>query len=220
MDLDALTPVSGVKNCHCEGLFSLMFEDGLRLYATTEWTPLAANSYGDVVGFHNHHVDIQLKVILGEIENISPQMEHREQRSAGYSIWEWNSPLRERVGHFSQLPVEVVDKVKSGAWKEEDVKVWLTPDVYVSDCAFRTKLHPDSSTLELDRYEVHTVNQLTRNTAWFVKEYGPSTGLPTYTWSTHDLSDWHSRGDDFYVPMSQREVSLLWKKIKGAVKNA
>lgn len=206
MNINDATPISGVKNCHVEGLYSLMFEDGLRMYATTEWTSLAANAYGDALGFHNHHTDIRLKVITGEIENISPVMDRTEKLSAGHARWTWNSPLRGLAGHFVQT-----DNESTVAPGEEG---WNPPMEYVTDYAFRTRLHPGSTTLSLYANEVHTVNQLTRVTAWFVKELGSSSKRPTYTWSNQNLSKWHEQAA-WYVPMNSTEIRALWKKIKG-----
>lgn len=197
MNVEGLEPISGVKNCHAEGLFSLVFNDDLRMFATTEWTSLAANAYGDAVGYHDHHRDLEIKVVVGEIENISPQLTvSLRDRYRGYSQWQWDSKLRGGKGQFSLA---------------ED------PDEFIAEVAYRMILTPDSAPLTLPFDEVHTINQLSRVSAWFVKESGPSMISRTSTWSRADLSDWHLRSQ-WYVQMSESEVKQLWTRIKGLVK--
>lgn len=192
-DLLPVSPISGVKNCHAEGVYSFMISEDQRVFATTEWTPLAANDFGDAVGFHDHHRDIGLRVVLGEILNITARP---GKHPYPYKPWTWDSTLRNGSGRFTPIERDL-----TGPSNQSTV----------------TLLNRSTGYLDLNRYELHTVKQLSKMTAWIVSEYGESTGQPTTTWSRMNLSNWHTLSE-WYQPMTKAEINQVWGAIRSAIK--
>ena len=185
---DLPKPVSGVANCHVVGLFSFIVDDNTRVFLTNDWTTLSVNFLAEALGFHNHHRSISIKVLNGELLNIAPTMTYGTPHPCGFKPWEWDSILRGGKGAFSLTVDEglyVSDEFKT---THMDVK---TPPHYMS-----------ASTL-------HSVQQLTKRTAWAVREHGESTGKPTQNWSAKDLTKWHKQ-HNMYLPLSQASIHSLW----------
>lgn len=165
------------------------------MFVVDNWTTLAANDFADAIGYHNHHRDVTLKVVVGELENIQPQLSPEYALEfLPYTTWEWDSKLRGGKGQF--------------------IKSEPTLDGYISNKQIKIRLTKDSPSLFLNSSSIHTVKQLSRFTAWYVSESGHSTDDLTRTWSRRNLSNWHNEGD-WYIPMSTPELKKLWKNVKG-----
>ena len=166
------------------------------MFATTEWTTLAANDYGDAVGFHDHHRDLTLKVVVGEIENLLPDIDtfnHVEYMP--FSPWIWDSSLRGGKGTFK--------KFERGPHTG-----------FISNTMTRVRMNKFSEPQFMYSFATHSVTQKTRHTAWFVEESGESSGKPTKTWTRRDLTGWHNEAD-WYQPMTDTEIAKLWRHVKG-----
>lgn len=190
-------PTSGVANCHAEGVYSFMFEGGLRMFACLNWTPLAANDYGDAVGFHDHHVDLTIKVAFGELENITPRFTHLNTGTAPYRHWQWHSALRGGRGRFVRgdgcatfLKVREVQTLTQG-----------------------------SSSLRLRSTDYHTVKQCSKKVGWFVLESGIDRPGPSGNYSRNDLTNWHDTGE-YYQPLEGDHLLEMWNEVRGLAINA
>lgn len=190
-------PISGVRNCHAEDVYSFVFPDHLRMFACLNWTGLGANDYGDVVGFHDHHTTLTLKVAFGELENIDVSLFEKDNGTRPYSMWEWDSALRGGLGKFV--------RVGFGGF--------IGPRTI-------TSLTQRSPELRLHWSDLHTVKQVTKKVAWFVQEaLHSSQAGRTQNWSRNDLSQWHEKGD-FYVPLEGGELIDVWNEVRGLAINA
>jgi hypothetical protein len=191
------TPVSGVANCHAEGVYSFVFSNTLRMFACLNWTGLAANEYGDVVGFHDHHRSLTLEVAFGEVENIGIHMVDSDNGTKPYRMWEWDSTLRGGAGRFTDCGI-----------------------VLCSGSRTCTTLTQRSPAFNLHWSALHTVKQVTKKVAWFVREDPDSSqvGL-TQNWSRNDLSHWHEQAD-FYKPLQGGELIDVWNDVRGLSINA
>lgn len=188
------TPVSGVANCHVPGLYSLVFDEDTRVFILDDWTSLAANLFGEAVGLHNHHRNISIKVIQGELLNISAQPNRGIPHPSGLKMWVWDSTLRGGKGKFTGPD--------SGQFLSSEWKVQA--------------LSKDTPPLFIPQKELHTVQQVSKRAVWVVRESGKSSNRPTVNWSIKDLSKWSSK--DLYVPMSKTAVKKLWEAIKTEAK--
>lgn len=185
---DLPKPVSAVANCHILGLFSFIINDDTRMFLTNDWTTLSANALGEVLGFHNHHRSISIKVLKGELLNMAPIMTYGTPHPCGFKPWKWDSLLRGGQGAF-------VPRLDEG--------------LYVSDEFRTTHLDVKTPPLYMGASVFHSVQQLTKRTAWVVREHGESTGVATENWSAKDLSDWHKQ-PNMYVPVTPASVQKLW----------
>ena len=189
-----MKPLNGVANCHIEGVFSFVLNEDQRVFATREWTTLGANDFGDVVGFHDHHRDLRIDVLLGEIVNLSASVAHEhsgESHPYPYAKWTWDSTLRGGSGHF-------IRSHRSLPLRNRFIHTVLTPD---------------TDTFRLDAADLHTIKQLTKVTAWMVTETSASTQQPTVNWSRQDLTNWHSAHPDLYRPLTEKELERVWRTL-------
>lgn len=187
-----MKPISGVYNCHVRGLNSFMMTDNLRVFVSTNWTPLSVNYYGDAVGFHNHHRDIELQILYGEIFNVQAFPVIGQRHPFGFNAWEWDSSLRGGKGKFTKLQTQL----------------------NISPKMLTTCLAPDSPAFPIRNNELHTVVQYSKVAAWAVTESGPSMSSRTLNWSRGKLDEWSA--DDLYVPM--KDPVAAWNQIKPYVK--
>jgi len=187
-------PISGVANCHVPGLYSLVFSDDIRVFILDDWTSLAGNLFGEAVGFHNHHRNISIKVVQGELLNIATSADRGIPHPLKFTPWVWDSKLRGGKGKFIASP------------KGE----------FISAESKATAMAQASPPLFMKASELHTVQQVSKRAVWVVRESGRSTGKPTVNWSVKDLSKWSQK--DLYVPMSKTSVKKLWDLISPEVK--
>lgn len=179
-------PISGVANCHVSGLYSLVFTEDIRVFIVDDWTPLAANLFGEAVGLHNHHRNIAIKVIQGEILNISAKANRGIPHPSGLKMWRWDSKLRGGKGKFTGPDPE---QFLSSEWTVQALSK-TTPPLFIPS------------------KELHTVQQVSKRAVWVVRESGKSSGKPTVNWSMKDLTKWSQK--DLYLPMSKTAVRKLW----------
>lgn len=173
----------GLKNCHVEGLYSMMMDEDHRMFVCLEWTELSVNDFGDAVGFHNHHREINIKVIHGELVNIDAFMTHRDTDVLPHKMWKWDSKPRGGEGDFVQ--------VKSN-------------ETNLSYRLLHTMLNPGTGGIRLRTCDLHSVKQLTKSCAWIVSEVGPSIETQTVNWSRNNLSKWSAHNK--YVPMNDNDL--------------
>lgn len=203
-------PVSGVANCHAEGVYSFVLDDDRRIFACLNWTTIAANEYGDAVGFHDHHRDVNIKVLSGEIKNTelsvrnplphdfisSDLLPSSEEHPYRFNPWCWDSSLRGGKGKFSP---------------DDETRL------IAKNSVLSMVLTPSSSNLYIPKNIFHTISQLTKVAIWMVTEEGPSTGQNTTTWSREDLFNWHRRNIQWYSPIQGKEMLSVWNIVRSAV---
>jgi len=189
-------PRSGVKNCHAVGVYSFVFDDDLRMFACLNWTALAANDYGDTVGFHNHHRDLTLKPVFGEIENIEITWEDNENGTRPYRLWSWDSTLRGGRGRFTST---------------EQLH-------YLKQRTVRT-LTQSSRAVSLPWARLHTIKQTSKQVGWFVREGEVGTERETFNFSRNNLRSWH-RQANFYEELEGDELWAVWSEVRGYAINA
>lgn len=188
-------PRSGIRNCHAVGVYSFVFDDNLRMFACLNWTGLAANDYGDTVGFHNHHRDLTIKVAFGEIENIELDWESDDNGTIPYRLWSWDSELRGGLGRFT--PTARIEHLKQRM--------------------VRT-LTPTTRALALPWTRLHTIKQTSKQVGWFVREGRVGTESRTYNFSRNDLHSWHKQGK-FYEELEGDELWAVWSEVRGYAMN-
>lgn len=182
-------PVSGVANCHVLGLYSFIINDDLRVFATTDWTTLSSNIRGEALGFHDHHRDISIKVLTGQILNVQPEM-NRGNPCPEFKKWRWDSKLRGGAGDFAKASPSVE---------------------FVSNRTLIEELSARTPPAFLRHEDFHSVVQLSKRAVWVVREHGASTLAETTTWSREDLSKWSSR--DMYQPLPPESIRKVWSSV-------
>jgi hypothetical protein len=187
-------PTSGVANCHVPGLYSLVFDEDTRVFILEDWTSLAANLFGEAVGLHNHHRSISIKVIQGELLNISAKPNRGIPHPSALKLWRWDSRLRGGKGKFTGPDSE---QFLSSEWTIQALSQ-ATPPLFIPS------------------KELHTVQQVSKRAVWVVRELGKSSGKPTANWSMRDLSKWSQK--DLYVPMSKTAIKKLWDSTQSEMK--
>lgn len=193
-----MDPISAVKNCHIPGLVSFILDENRRIFAANNWTTLAANDFGDAVGVHNHHRNISIKVLSGELMNIEAGKVWKPAPIHPYNYRKWIFDSKLRGG--------------AGSFRLDDTGYGISPEMEF------TLLTPGSRTLYLDTWQLHTVKQLTKLCVWEVTESGPSTVSQTENWSRMNLTNW-GEDCDYYIPMSHGEMMKAWSVIKSTVPN-
>jgi hypothetical protein len=179
-----------LRNCHAEGLDSIMFddtpEDRVRCFVAHESHNLYRNSAGNKlsVAFHSHHCDVKLVPIFGEVWNVSTIGANG---GLVYQAYEYHSEITNGSGSFKRA--------------HEDL-----------DWRVRLVGHELTRPFQMAAKDVHTVFvPADKSAAWFVYEGAEDPDYNGLAWSNDDLGKFDF--SPLYKPMSVEYLTALLGKI-------
>lgn len=166
-------------NCHTVGVDSIMFDDTpgkrVRVFIANKNHDLWRNvptKHLMSVGIHDHHCDIALELISGNVYNIMAEM--AECGDVRLNAFRYESAITGPGGRFVELP---------------------------SVCRFRLWIEPLSGIVKMSAREMHTVYVPKGETAaWFVVEGEDDPAYESICYSNALLE--HADFSELYKPMS------------------
>jgi len=184
--LERAGKISGIANCHAEGVHSLMLHDEpenrIRLFCTTPGHDLEHAE--KTIGFHAHRTDIRLVPIAGVLRNIEPRLIR-----TGLGVNNILHECRYSSAVLGEQPRLVSTGAKFRYFYDEDMV-----------------LGPQG--VWLPARQLHTVAAMSAATAWLVfegkaaKKYDDRCYTPNLNWNTTGL----------YRPMKNYEVRAILQR--------
>lgn len=187
--------VQSIKNCHIEGLHSIMFIDTpgkrIRLFVTddhhTMWKNDPTSTKSMTIGFHTHHCNISLLVVKGLIKNWV--VKESNMGKLQLHAYKYNSQIIMGEIGFVKLPYTKMFKTVSNNILQVGATV--------------------SAFMEAD--DIHTVAaQNGESAAWFVFEGLEDSEYKPITYS-NDPELHKSNYDSLYLPMTVTECEQKLK---------
>jgi hypothetical protein len=178
--------VSGLWNCHKQGLHSLVLSDRMdeivgmtRVFWAAKGHSMKRLIAGDDFNLlpHNHRQSIKLELLWGEVSNYAFAPGDRD----GWPLYEYEF---------------------SSAIADDGMAVQKTKFQWMRG-AVRTSVGTGKWAVELEAHSVHTVVVHSETAAWIVYE-GPVSKMPSLCYSFKPDLKLSSQG--LYIPMSEPEI--------------